>query len=173
MHVVATRLLVNVQNNNVLQADMHLSPACSCHHLSLLFLYLRSINFDAVILMVIKLSHTKHHVHVTTLMQECVRFNMKGQWLQRHPREAKPLFFFVRVRSEKLDYFFLHLLFILLYFSFISFVHFWYTPHEWGAKYSRNKWYISRSLIFNNMAEKRKGGIFISHNERHELWFDI
>ena len=102
MHVVATRLMVNVQNNNVLQADIHLSPACSCHHLSLLLLYLWSINLDGVILMVIQLSHTKHHVHVTTLMQECVRFNMKGQWLQRHPREAKPLFFFVRVRSEKI-----------------------------------------------------------------------
>ena len=119
MHVVATRLLVNVQNNNVLQADMHLSPACSCHHLSLLFLYLRSINLDGVILMVIKLSHTKHHVHVTTLMQECVRFNMKGQWLQRHREEAS--FLFVRVRSEKIRLLFLHLVFILLHFSLILF----------------------------------------------------
>ena len=102
MHVV-TRLLVNVQNNNVLQDDIHLSPACSCHHLSLLLLYLRSINLDGVILMVIQLSHTKHHVHVTTLMQECVRrFNMKGQWLQRHPTEEKHTILFVRVRSEKI-----------------------------------------------------------------------
>ena len=127
MHVVATRLMVNVQNNNVLQADIHLSPACSCHHLSLLFLYLRSINFDAVILMVIKLSHTKHHVHVTTLMQASVRFNMKGQWLQRHTEEAPSLF--VRVRSEKIRLLFLHLVFILLAFL-AHIILFWYTPHE-------------------------------------------
>ena len=103
MHVVATRLLVNIQNNNVLQDDIHLSPACSCHHLSLLLLYLRNINLDGVILMVIQLSHTKHHVHVTTLMQECVRLNMKGQWLQRHPTEEKHTsFLFVRVSFEKI-----------------------------------------------------------------------
>ena len=129
MHVVATRLLVNIQNNNVLQDDIHLSPACSCHHLSLLLLYLRSINLDGVILMVIQLSHTKHHVHVTTLMQECVRFNMKGQWLQRHPTEEKHTILFVRVRSEELDYFLLHLVYFLLYFLLVSF--WWYTPNEW------------------------------------------